>query len=78
MPLVSVFYGDLDFLGGFRPIFWVLRPKKWMKVHFSVGNAPFSFVIVVLVSSWSKITIRCLNRKNREKNKGDRADYPFL
>ena len=40
-----------------------------------MGNAPFSFVIVVLVSSCWKLTIRSLNHKNRKKNKGDRAEY---
>ena len=40
-----------------------------------MGKAPFSFVVVVLVSSCSKLTIRSLNHKNWKKNKGDRAEY---
>ena len=40
-----------------------------------MGKGPFSFVVVVLVSSCSKITIQSLNHKNRKKNKGDRAEY---
>ena len=49
-----------------------------MKVHFSMGKAPFSFVVVVLVLSVSMLKNQCFNCNNRKKIEGDTTEYVIL